>query len=359
MGIFPRDGVSGPESSCGDWEGMAEFRVGIDSYCLNPRKMDPFRILEWVETAGGEGVQFSEIHLPPGRQADQGFLEELARDATGRGMYLEWGGGEHVPFDTSTWKPKDIVPGNRRAAREAHTLGATIVRSCSGGFFRWADHAPPTHTLLEAMAGALRPQASFFRDLGVTLALELHFEFTTFELVRLFEMCQAEPGDWLGICLDTFNVLPMLEDPVLASDRVLPWVVATHIKDGGMALEDEGLLTFPTAVGEGQVDFHGILALLATLPGSVNLSVEDHGGRFRSPFFNDDFRVRFPDLDTRELSRLVAGAHKGDAALQAGEMFITDRAKWPELCEERTRQGLRNLRRIVTDFQDRRAGGGP
>jgi sugar phosphate isomerase/epimerase len=209
------------------------------------------------------------------------------------------------------------------------------------------------------MADALRPQASFLRDLGVTLALELHFEFTTFELLRLFEMCQAEPGDWLGVCLDTFNVLPMLEDPVLASERILPWVVATHVKDGGMALDDEGLLTFPTAVGEGQVDFHSILELLATLPRTVNLSVEDHGGRFRTPFFDDDFRRRFPDLDTRELSRLVAGGRRGESALRTGEMVVTDRTEWPDQCEERTRRGLENLRGIVEDFQGWTAGDGP
>jgi sugar phosphate isomerase/epimerase len=209
------------------------------------------------------------------------------------------------------------------------------------------------------MAEALRPQAPFFRDLGVTLALELHFEFTTFELLRLFEMCEADPGDWLGVCLDTFNVLPMLEDPVLASERILPWVVATHVKDGGMTLDDGGLLTFPTGVGEGQVDFNGILNLLATLPRPVNLSVEDHGGRFRTPFFEDDFRRRFPDLDTRELSRLVAGARTGGSALQAGRMAVTERADWPDQCEERTWRGLRNLRRIVEDFQRPGAGERP
>jgi sugar phosphate isomerase/epimerase len=321
--------------------------------------MDPFQILEWVQVAGGDGVQFSGIHLPPGREADEGFLRELARDAEGRGMYLEWGGGEHVPFDTATWTPKDLIPANRKAALEAHRLGATVVRSCSGGFFRWTDHAPSTDALLTSMSEALRPQAPFFRDLGVTLALELHFEFTTFELLRLFEMCEVQPGDWLGVCLDTFNLLPMMEDPVLASERILPWVVATHAKDGGMALDDGGLLTFPTAVGEGQVDFQGILALLATLPGGVNLSVEDHGGRFRTPFFDDDFRGRFPDLDTRELSRLVAGARAGEAALRAGKIAITERAEWPEQCEGRTRRGLENLRSIVEEFREREGGGGP
>ncbi len=338
---------------------MGPFRVGVDSYCLNPLKMDPFQILEWVDAAGGEGVQFSEVHLSEGKTADAGLLKELAREAEGREMYLEWGGGEHLPFDTTSWEPRDILPGNRRAAEEAHVLGSTVVRSCSGGFFRWTEEAPETEALLRAMARALRPQASFFRDLGVTLALELHFEFTTFELLRLFEMCQAEPGDWLGICLDTFNMLPMLEDPVLGTERALPWVVATHVKDGGVVLDEGGFLTFPTRVGQGLVDFPGILSLLATLPRPVNLSVEDHGGSFRTPFYDDDFRGRFPDLDLRELSRLVAMAWKGSDALQAGSLTVTDRAAWPGQCEERTRQGLSSLRATVGDVQGQRGSEGP
>ena len=93
------------------------------------------------------------------------------------------------------------------------------------------------------MAAALREQKPMLRDFGVILAIETHFEFTSFELLRLFEMCGAVPGEYLGICLDTMNLLTMLEDPVLAARRLLPWVVTTHIKDGGLML-DGGRLRF-------------------------------------------------------------------------------------------------------------------
>jgi len=331
---------------------MAPFRVGIDSYCLSPLRMDPFAVLEWVHAAGGEGVQFSEVHPGPERPVDPGMLREMAAAAREREMYLEWGGGQHVPFDTTTWTPKDLAGLNRKAAEEANVLGARVLRSCSGGFFRWHDEAPPTGELLDAMARALEPQRAVFEDLGVTLALELHFEFTTFELVRLFERVGAEPGGWLGICLDTFNVLPLLEDPVLATERVLPWVVATHVKDGVAHLDDEGLLTFPTAVGEGGIDFTAILDRLATLPHPVHLSVEDHGGSFRTPFFDRGFRARFPDLGAEDLTRLVASAQRDEARMGSGEVRITDRADWPVLCQERTRRDLTSLRRLVARLDE-------
>ena len=334
---------------------MADFRVGIDSYCLNPLRMDPFSMLEWVAEAGGEGVQFSEVHLPPGRARDEGFLGKLAQAAEEAGLYLEWGGGQHVPFDTATWELKDLLPVNRKAAEEAALLGATMIRSCSGGFFRWEEDAPGTEELLRAMAEALRPQRPLFEELGVTLALELHFEFTTFELLRLFEMCKAEPGGWLGICLDTFNMLPMLEDPVLGTERALPWVVSTHLKDGGVAQTEEGLLTFPTCAGEGQVDLPAILDLLATAGRPIRLSVEDHGGSFSTPFLDEAFLTRFPDVTPRELGRLVSAGVRGMERMQEGEMGITSRESWPKLCEERTRRGIRNVRRLV-DARARRQG---
>lgn len=331
---------------------MVSFRVGIDSYCLNPLRMDPFTVLEWVHAAGGEGVQFSEVHPGPDRPVDQGLLRELAGAARDREMYLEWGGGQHVPFDTSTWAPKDLMAMNRKAAEEASLLGTDVIRSCSGGFFRWHDDAPSTDRLLDTMARALPPQRPVFEDLGVTLALELHFEFTTFELVRLFEEVGAEPGGWLGICLDTFNVLPLLEDPVLATERVLPWVVATHVKDGAVSLDSEGLLTFPTAVGEGGIDLRTILERLATLPRPIHLSVEDHGGSFRTPLFDDDFRARFPDLGAEDLIRLVGSAQRNTKRISGGELHVTDRADWPELCQERTRRGLANLRGLVAAIDE-------
>jgi len=336
---------------------MALFRVGVDSYCLNPLRLDPLSLLEWVADRGGEGVQFSEVHPPPGRIMDGTFLQELADTAIGKGMYLEWGGGQHVPFDTTTWRPKDLLPGNRKAAEEARTLGTDVVRSCSGGFFRWHDDGPPTEALLQSMAEALRPQRSVFQDLGVILGIELHFEFTTFELIRLFEMCDAEPGGWLGVCLDTFNMLPMLEDPVLGTERILPWVVSTHVKDGALALEKDGLLTYPTGVGEGLIDFPAILALLATVERPINLSVEDHGGSFRTPFLDEAFLVRFPDVDEGELARLVSACKVGEEGRRRGRFAVTERGDWPSLCEARTQTGIQNLRRLVEDLEGELEGG--
>ena len=327
---------------------MRNFRVGIDSYSLSPLEFSPFEVLDWVAKHGGDGVQFTELHLGAGGTLDDGFLQDLARRAREQGLYLEWAGGEHIPFDTVTWQRKDLVPINTAAARQAAAVGAGVVRSCSGGLMRWRADSPSTEVLLGETAAALKSLAPIFRDHGVVLALELHFEFTTFELLRLFEMCGAEPGGWLGICLDTMNPLTMLEDPVSAVDRVLPWVVAVHAKDGALMLHDQGFTSFPVECGTGYVDFELILGRLAQLDRTIHLSLEDHGGSFDLPIFDATFLPRFPDLTVQELAKLLRLARLGERRIDAGALCITERSAWPTVCERRVERGLKTLKAIAS-----------
>ena len=332
---------------------MKPFRVGVDSYSLQALNLSPFDALDWVQAHGGAGMQFSD-GLPNKHQpADEAFLRELRRRADERGMYLEWGGAQHIPFDCTTWQPRDILSINTTAARQAAALGARVVRSCSGGLMRWNDAAPPTERLLREMARALKAQQALWTDLNVVMAIELHFEFTTFELLRVFEMCGAEPGGWLGICLDTMNPLTMLEEPVAATERILPWVAATHIKDGALTTSTSGLVSFPTAVGDGLVDFGRICQRLATLEQPVHLSIEDHGGSFEIPIHDPAFLSRFPDLTVQELSQLTRIAHEGQRRIAEGRLAITERADWPRLCEKRITRDIAVLKEIVQGMERR------
>jgi sugar phosphate isomerase/epimerase len=332
---------------------MKRFRVGIDSYCLISLKLSPFEELEWARTHGADGIQFSGLHASDDRPIDEAFLSELAGAAAQHELYLEWGGGQHIPFDMKTWREKNLRPVNERAAQQARTLGTSIIRSCSGGLMRWGDEAPPTEVLLRAMAAALREQMSMLADYGVTLAIETHFEFTTFELLRVFDMCEAEPGGPLGICLDTMNLLTMLEDPVAATDRVLPWIVSTHIKDGGLLLDEKGLVSFPTEAGCGQIDFPQVLARLCTLERVPNLSIEDHGGSFSLPIFDPAFLSRFPDLSAQELARLVSLAQENSARPPGERLRPIDRSAWPGPCEERVRNGIHYVKALVARMSRR------
>ncbi len=323
------------------------MRVGIDSYSLLPLGKAPLDILGWAATHGAEGVQFSGLNEAEQRLVDDAYLRDMAGFAADHDLYLEWGGAQHIPMNLQTWREKDIMEPNRRAAAQAARLGARVVRSCSGGLMRWREDSPDTATFLRAAAAALRDQRAMLQDHGVVLAIETHFEFTTFELLRLFDMCGARPGEWLGVCLDTMNLLTMLEDPLAATRRILPWVVSTHIKDGGIFLTGEGLTTFPAPLGEGIVDLGGIIDLLAERPDNIHLSIEDHGGEFHLPIFDVRFRAEFPDLTLREFIGLCRLTYLTAQRMGTGTLKTTPREEWPQICEERIRRDISALRTIT------------
>jgi 3-oxoisoapionate decarboxylase len=325
-------------------------RVGIDSYSLKFLGLSPFELLDWALINGADGVQFSE---PPAESEDPGFLRELGQYARQNGLYLEWGGGRHIPLDPAAGTPLDIVPGNRRAAEQAALLGVDTVRSCSGGLMRWNAAGPKTNTLMAETARALAGQKSIFLDHGVTLAVETHFEFTTFELLRIFETAGAEPGRGLGICLDTMNLLTLLEDPLSAARRILPFVVTTHFKDGGLMLGDEGFVSFTAEIGRGVVDFPGIIEALSSRPAEIRLSIEDHGGDFSIPIFNPAFLREFPDLSVAELGLLLRLARETRVRMKEGRLSILDRPKWPAVGEERVKRDLRALRALLPEVPDK------
>jgi sugar phosphate isomerase/epimerase len=300
--------------------------------------------LAWAHAHGADGVSFSGLDEEHRAHLDASALADLRGYASEHRLYLEWGGGQHIPRDMTSWASADLFDHNLRAAREAHVLGARVVRSCSGGLMRWQASSPPTEVLLRETADALKAQRTMLLDHGVVLAIETHFEFTSFELVRLFGMCDAAPGDWLGICLDTMNLLTMAEDPVSASLRLLPWVVSTHIKDGGILAGAQGFTTFPVAVGQGVIDLGFIVQQLDTLPWEVTLSVEDHGGSFDLPIHDPSFLERFPDLTGAEMRRLLALA---EAAAGLPACRPVDRAEWSALCEDRLAGDLAALRALA------------
>jgi sugar phosphate isomerase/epimerase len=316
------------------------MKVGLDNYSLFPLGLSPLDTLRWAVDHRADGVAFSGL-APEHRDALDGCaLADLEAFAQDHGLYLEWGGGQHIPRDMTTWARKDLVAINRRAAEEAAALGVRVIRSCSGGLMRWNAEAPQTDTLLKDMATALCDQRAMLTDLGVVLAIETHFEFTSWELLRVFEMCEAEPDGWLGICLDTMNLLTMLEDPVSATRRLLPWVVSTHVKDGGVRLDATGLTTFTAPIGRGIVDLAAVIRLLSTLTWPVHLSIEDHGGSFHLPIFDPVFLSAFPDLTAAELARLVGWS-------QHATPSPLPREQWPQVCEARLADDLAALRVIV------------
>ena len=328
---------------------MKRFRVGIDNYGLYPLQLTPLQTLRWAVEHGAEGVAFSGLDAASRKIIDTAYLRDISQFVETHDLYLEWGGARHIPRDMNSWAKEDIFSVNQQAAREAELLGARFLRSCSGGLMRWNPDNPSTETLLRETAAALKSQRQMLIDHNVILAIETHFEFTTHELLWLFELCEAAPGEYLGICLDTMNLLTMLEDPVKATERILPWVVSTHIKDGALLLSSDGLVTFPVEIGKGVVDLKTIISMLDTLERDVRLSVEDHGGDFKLPIFDPSFLSEFHDLTAAEFASLIRLGLLSRDKYKSGQCAIVERDRWGDHCEGRMQRGIFALKQLTRD----------
>jgi hypothetical protein len=139
----------------------------------------------------------------------------------------------------------------------------------------------------------------------------------------------------------------MLEDPIMAVNRILPWVVCTHIKDGGILLAQEGLVTFPSEIGKGVVNICSIADKISSLKADVNFTIEDHGGSFVLPVFDPLFLSKFPDLTAQEYSILIKLSTLAAGKVQSGELKITEREKWPDICESRIQKDIYTLKEII------------
>jgi len=125
-------------------------------------------------------------------------------------------------------------------------------------------------------------------------------------------------------------------------------VVSTHIKDGGILAGEEGITTFPSPVGKGIINLKAIIKKLQSMDKEIYLSVENHGGSFFLPVNETWFISRFPDLAGTEYNNLLDLAVTTSDKIKTGDLKITERDDWPVICEERTRDDIKNLK-IIRD----------
>ncbi|HMA53217.1 MAG TPA: hypothetical protein VKT17_02080, partial [Acidobacteriota bacterium] len=128
--------------------------------------------------------------------------------------------------------------------------------------------------------------------------------------------------------------------------RLLPWVVTTHIKDGGLMLAADGLVSFTAEAGKGAIDLAAIIEALGAAHPHITLTVEDHGGDFRIPVADAEFLARFPDLAVPELVGLLGISARTRELMDAGKLAVLSRDRWPAVCEPRVKRDIQAVRRI-------------
>ncbi|MFY8222227.1 MAG: sugar phosphate isomerase/epimerase family protein [Pirellulales bacterium] len=244
------------------------MKVGIDSYCYHrflgdvyPEQQPPAdsltmdRVIDRARELGCEGISLESCFFP---SFDASYLADVrARlDAYQFDRVYAWGHPDGLEAGRNLLARDDMI----LHIRHARAIGATVMRVVGSSFsFVHEPHEPQLRIISGWLKEAVRVAASE----GVSLAIENHIDYDADEILRLVEEVDSP---FFGVTLDTANFLRVLDDPVAATEKLAPYVLATHIKDiepvKGRSVRAWNYFAC-VAAGEGLVEIDAIIAILA------------------------------------------------------------------------------------------------
>lgn len=153
----------------------------------------------------------------------------------------------------------------------------------------------------DAVAAMVLKCAPLLRERGSRLLIKTHEEITTAEVVDIVRKVGPE---LLGIAYDPVNVVCRMEDPVEAARRIAPYTAQVHVDDAVVRFQDDGIRRFLAPLGEGQMDWDAIYALM---PDALRW-VEMHSGQFAMPVFDPQWLRAQPGIELAEFASVFAMA---------------------------------------------------
>ena len=263
----------------------------MDQICL-ARSMP---LLEWIEmgaTLPVDGLELYSGFFHAGSAAERQAELRQVRAALDR---------HHLAMPMLCHSPDFTQPDPQLRRREierqqaelerAAKLGAESCRVLSGQRRPEVEPEEALRWVVECLR-ALLPAAE---RLGVRLALENHYKDNFWQYPefaqaseRFCEILDRLPSPWLGVQYDPSNALLAGEDPIALLRRVRARVITMHASDRrlrpGHSVEE--LRTLDTGagyasmlvhgvIGEGEIDFDAIFALLAESGFRGWVSIED------------------------------------------------------------------------------------
>jgi 3-oxoisoapionate decarboxylase len=251
------------------------MKWGIDTYSYHyaaglweysPTSKPFAQAAAWLTKAhelGLDGVQYCDTgHL---ESLEPLYLHGLRSIAESLGLYIELG-----TVGTNPTHLKEML-------QAAKAVGSPVLRTFVG-------ERPPKGLSLDehfaAVTDRLLQVMPVCDELGISLAIENHQEFSVAELLILIDMVGSSS---LGICLDTGNCLATLEDPLAAARFSGSHTKTLHFKDYQVAAAQGGFALIGCPLGEGVIQLREILTVMATDAPEATLNIETYIGNHFIP----------------------------------------------------------------------------
>jgi sugar phosphate isomerase/epimerase len=281
-------------------------RIGFDHYTIAQRGFTAEETLDFAQAHRFDGVQFLEpaaidASLEPAR------LRALRARAEALGLYLEVGLPSPNPVRRSRELEREVSPRERAveigpqidALRE---LGCTHARMYIGDRHDRFRTDTPWDLQIAASVEVIRQVSPGLKERGIRLAIETHADLTVDELLRIIEGLDPAIA---GVTLDTGNLLMRLEDPLAATERLVPWVLGTHVKDAVLAFTGRGLCWQARPIGSGILPMPDMLAAILRHHPTIALSIELHPRTYDLPIYDPRWLAFFPGLRPESLAAVV------------------------------------------------------
>ncbi|HEV7215659.1 MAG TPA: sugar phosphate isomerase/epimerase [Chloroflexota bacterium] len=288
------------------------MRLGIDSYSLKDQGWDAFQMLDYSASMGLDNVHFSERGNFASLESE--YLLRLKAHADSLGLTVEVGMGSFNRYAQSF--KSDLGSGEQQLADmidAAVAMGSPVVR-CFMGMEVDRTGKVPFAEQLEECVRTLRAVAPKAREAGIRIGVENHggVDLLARELRTLIETVGT---DVAGACLDTGNPAYGAEDPLLSAEILAPYVVTSHVRDTRIWADERGAQAQWAPLGQGNVDLHGILAILREKAPNVPVDLEIITGRAPKalPYFDSSstFWTVYPQMLAQDFARFVALAVTG------------------------------------------------
>jgi sugar phosphate isomerase/epimerase len=281
-------------------------RIGFDQYTITHRGFSPEATLRFAKAHRFDGVQFLDA-ASIDESLDAGALADFSRLAAEQGLYVEAGIPSPNPVRRSRELNHPISVREMADFLAPHVealaaLGCRQARAYVGDRHDRFRTDTPWQAQLSASLEVVRAITPRLKGCGLRLALETHADLTAVEMLTFLD--GLDP-DVAGVTLDTGNLAMRLDDPLAATERLAPFVVATHIKDMVLAFTSRGLCWQARPVGSGILPIPDMLAAVLCVRPDIALSIELHPRIYDLPIYDPRWLSFFLDLRPESLAGVV------------------------------------------------------
>ena len=216
------------------------YAVGFNGF-RPPEPMDPFSFLKRAKQLDYQGVQLCEnLHYAQMEEKDLSALDSLAKEL---GLFVEIG---------MNGASKENLLFHLKLARK---LSSSFVRVVLGG--KSCKKAAEVGEAQTAFTKTLKEVLPAFRDQGISLGIENHFDLPTYAIRNIVDELDDEN---VGMILDTTNCIHFLERPLEALEMSRGKIISVHIKDYMTQKMEAGHLITGTELGKGELDIPPFIA---------------------------------------------------------------------------------------------------